>query len=60
MKKNGEPLKQRQKNESKHLEKIYLQYLMPMSTDEWKNIKSLEQPSLLKSVQIKTAYSSGG
>jgi hypothetical protein len=60
MKKSIERLKQKQKNETTNLEKIYLQYLMPMSTDEWKNIKSLEQPSLLRSVQIKTAYSSGG
>jgi len=61
MKKNNKSLKQRRKNnKTKHLEKIYRQYLTPMSLDEWANVKSLKQPSLLKQVQTKTVYSFGG
>jgi hypothetical protein len=47
-------------NKSIELEKTYLQYLTPMPIQEWQNIKSLRQPTLLKQVPTKTSCSSKG
>lgn len=49
----------RKHNKAKELEKIYLKYLVPMSSEEWKSVRSLEQPTLLKQVPTKTSFSSG-
>jgi hypothetical protein len=58
MKKEHKPQKKKQKK-IKNLEEAYREYLVPMSKNEWKNVRSLEQPTLLKQVSTKTAYSSG-
>ncbi|NNM58521.1 MAG: hypothetical protein HKM04_01735 [Legionellales bacterium] len=43
----------------KNLEQEYRKYLVPMPLNEWKNVRSLKQPTLLKQITAKTAYSSG-
>ncbi len=44
----------------KDLEKIYREYMTPMPLKDWKNIRSLKQPTVLKKIIAKTVYSSGG
>jgi hypothetical protein len=40
------------------LEAQYVQYMVPMPLDAWNRVADLSQPSSLKRVSIKTAYSS--
>ena len=42
------------------LEKIYQEYLTPISPEQWSTISDLSQPSMLKQVPTRTAYSSIG
>lgn len=39
------------------LEQIYRQYLVPMPLETWSRTINLSQPSILKQVPTKTAYS---
>jgi hypothetical protein len=43
----------------RELEKIYSKYLMPMPLEDWQNVKSLEQPNMLKEVPMRTGFSMG-
>ena len=40
------------------LEAQYMQYMVPMPIDAWNSVTDLSQPSSLKRVSIRTAYSS--
>ena len=42
------------------LEQIYAQYLSPMPLEQWSQIHDLSQPSLMRQVPTRTAYSSFG
>jgi hypothetical protein len=46
------------KNQPSKLENIYRQYLAPMPLEEWAHITNLSQPTTLKRVPTRTAYSS--
>ena len=40
------------------LEKLYEQYLVPMSAEQWGLIRNLSQPSILKQLPSRTTHSS--
>lgn len=42
------------------LEKLYEQYLVPMSTEQWNAVRNLSQPSILKQIPSRTTHSSAG
>lgn len=43
-----------------NLEQIYRQYLVPIPLETWSRTVNLSQPSILKQVPTRTAYSSVG
>lgn len=40
------------------LEKLYEQYLIPMSTEQWNAVRNLSQPSILRQLPSRTTHSS--
>jgi hypothetical protein len=42
------------------LEEMYREYIVPMAHERWSAVTNLSQPSMLKRVPCKTAYSSVG
>ena len=57
--KNATPLIQNKNlKTAENLEKLYAQYLVPMSLTAWANVTTLEQPSLMENVPAKTTSSS--
>ncbi len=58
--KNKHSNKKSQQGTVGELEKIYLQFMIPMPHNQWDSIKNLSQPSVLKRVPSRTAYSSVG
>ena len=55
----SQPTKKQPKTAGK-LEEIYRQYLAPMPSEQWSQTHDLSQPSLLKQVPTRTAYSTVG
>ncbi len=45
-------------NEASKLESVYRQYLTPMPMEQWSQTRNLSQPTILKRVPTRTAYSS--
>lgn len=52
--------KKRSDNNGGVLERIYQEYLAPMSLEKWSRTGNLSQPSVLKQVPTRTTYSSIG
>lgn len=42
------------------LERVYREYLTPMSAEQWARVSNLSQPSVLKQVPTRTTYYSVG